>query len=61
VHKEDFESIEEWHSNDHNNYLVGIIHFKKLQENDWWKKNNVSLVLTADPIIESLEIVKLKK
>jgi homoserine dehydrogenase len=41
--------------------LVGIIHFKKLQENDWWKKNNVSLVLTADSIIESLEIVKLKK
>jgi homoserine dehydrogenase len=61
VRKDDFESIEEWHSNDHNNYLVGIIHFKKLQENDWWKKNNVSLVLTADSIIESLEIVKLKK
>ena len=61
VRKEDFESIEEWHSNDHNNYLVGVIHFKKLQENDWWKKNNVSLVLTAYPIIESLEIAKLKK
>jgi homoserine dehydrogenase len=61
IHKDDFESIEEWHSNDQINYLVGIIHFKKLQENDWWKKNNVSLILTADPIIESLEIDKLKK
>lgn len=61
VRKDDFESIEEWHSNDQSNYLVGIIHFKKLQESDWWKTNNVSLVLTADPIIESLEIAKLKK
>jgi homoserine dehydrogenase len=61
VRKDDFESIEEWHSNDQSNYLVGIIHFSKLQENDWWKKNNVSLVLTADPIIESLDIIKLKK
>ncbi|HEU5052584.1 MAG TPA: homoserine dehydrogenase [Hanamia sp.] len=61
VRKDDFESIEEWHSNDQSNYLVGIIHFSKLQENDWWKKNKVSLVLTADPIIESLDIIKLKK
>ena len=61
VRKEDFESMEEWHSNDQINYLVGVIHFKKLQESDWWKKNNVSLILTADPIIESLDIVKLKK
>jgi homoserine dehydrogenase len=61
IHKDDFESIEEWHSNDQINYLVGIIHFEKLKENDWWKKNNVSLILTADPIIESLDIIKLKK
>ncbi|MEO6838971.1 MAG: homoserine dehydrogenase, partial [Ginsengibacter sp.] len=61
IRKDDFESIEEWHSNEHINYLVGIIHFKKLQESDWWKQNNVSLILTADPIIESLDIVKLKK
>lgn len=61
VHKDEFESIEEWHSNEQINYLVGIIHFSKLQEGDWWKKNSVSLILTADPIIESLDIVKLKK
>jgi homoserine dehydrogenase len=61
IHKDDFESIEEWHSNEQINYLVGIIHFEKLEQSDWWKKNNVSLILTADPIIESLDIVKLKK
>ena len=61
IRKDDFESIEEWHSNDQINYLVGIIHFQKLQESDWWKTNDVSLILTPDPIIESLDIAKLKK
>jgi homoserine dehydrogenase len=61
IRKDDFESIEEWHSNEQINYLVGIIHFEKLKESDWWKRNNVSLILTADPVIESLDIVKLKK
>jgi homoserine dehydrogenase len=61
INKNDFESIEEWHSNDQSNYLIGVIHFKKLQEHDWWKKNNVSLILISDPIIETLDIIKLKK
>lgn len=61
VSKKDFESIEEWHSNDQINYLTGIIHFQKLVESDWWKKDEVSLIVEADPIIESLDIAKLKK
>lgn len=61
IPKDDFESIEEWHSNDQVNYLIGIIHFDKLQKSDWWKKEGVSLVLTADSIIESLDVDKLKK
>lgn len=61
IPKDDFESIEEWHSNDQVNYLIGIIHFDKLQKSDWWKKETVSLVLTADSIIESLDVDKLKK
>jgi len=61
IPKNDFESIEEWHSNDQVNYLIGIIHFDKLQQNDWWKKDDVSLILTADPIIESLEVEHLKR
>lgn len=61
IKKEDFESIEEWHSNENSSYLTGVIHFEKLKQSDWWKKNKVSLILNADSIIESLEIVKLKK
>src|SRR5690606_19489298 len=59
VRKDDFESIEEWHSNEQINYLIGIIHFDKLANSDWWKTNDVSLVLTGDPIIESLDVIKL--
>ena len=61
VCKDDFESVEEWHSNDQINYLIGVIHFDKLAKSDWWKTNEVSLILTGDPIIESLDVVKLKK
>ena len=61
IPKEDFESIEEWHSNEQVNYLIGIIHFSKLAESGWWKENQVSLILAADPLIESLDVTRLKK
>ena len=61
IPKEEFESIEEWHSNQNRNYLVGIIHFSKLQNSTWWKENEVSLILYPEAVIESLVLVKLKK
>jgi len=61
IPKEEFEWIEEWHANESRKYLVGVIHFRKLKENDWWKKNNTSLILKPQPVIESVEIRNLKK
>ncbi len=61
IRKDDFESIEEWHSNNQINYLIGIIHFEKLAKTTWWKENEVSLILTAEEIIESLDVERLKK
>lgn len=61
VPKDDFESIEEWHSNEQVNYLIGIIHFEKLRKSTWWKENGVSLIVSADPLIESLDVSRLKK
>ena len=61
VRKDDIETVEEFYSHEQANYLVGFIHFKKLKENDWWKKNNVSLILYPDPIIESTNGLNLKK
>lgn len=60
VPREQFEWIEEWHAGERK-YLVGVIHFKHLQNETWWKENNVSLILSPDAIIEDVEIRKLKK
>jgi len=61
IPKEKFEWIEEWHSDADRKYLIGVIHFAELQEDNWWKENNTSLILTPEPIIEDVEIRKLKK
>ncbi len=61
IPKERFEWIEEWHANEDRKYLVGVLAFSELRNSNWWKENNTSLILTPDPIIEDVEIRKLKK
>lgn len=60
IPREKFEWIEEWHAGERK-YLSGVLHFSNLKGVSWWKENNVSLILTPDPIIEDVEIRKLKK
>lgn len=61
VPREEFEWIEEWHANESRKYLIGVIHFRKLKQHNWWKENNTSLILTPQPVIESIELRNLKK
>ena len=61
IPKEKFEGIEEWHAQEKRKYLVGILPFSELKNESWWKENNTSLILTPDPIIEDIEVRKLKK
>ncbi|HWK02742.1 MAG TPA: homoserine dehydrogenase [Puia sp.] len=61
IPRDKFEWIEEWHAETDRKYLVGVIHFREIRQHDWWKQNNTSLVLTPEPIIEDVEIRKLKK
>ncbi len=61
IPKDRFEWIEEWHANEDRKYLIGVVSFDELKNNNWWRENNTSLVLTADPVIEDLELRKLKK
>jgi len=61
IPKEKFEWIEEWHAQEERKYLVAVIAFEELKTGTWWKENNTSLVLTPDPVIEDVEIRKLKK
>ncbi|HVZ97100.1 MAG TPA: homoserine dehydrogenase [Chitinophagaceae bacterium] len=61
IPKEKFEWIEEWHAQEGRKYLIAVMHFKHLAESDWWKQNNTSIVLTPEPIIEDVELKRLKK
>src|ERR1700742_147357 len=61
IPKEKFHSIEEWHADNDRKYLVGVIHFRDIKGHTWWREHGTSLVLTPDPIIEDMEVRKLKK
>ena len=62
VPKEDFESIEEWHAHEEDRkYLIGLLHFTRLQGSDWWKKDGVSLILMPDPVVEDADVKQLKR
>jgi homoserine dehydrogenase len=61
IPKEKFEWIEEWHAEEDRKYLIGVLSFNELKNNTWWKENNTSLILSPEPIIEDVEIRKLKK
>lgn len=61
IPRDRFEWIEEWHARQERKYLVGVIAFEELKKGTWWKENNTSLILAPDPIIEDVEIRKLKK
>ena len=61
IPREKFEWIEEWHAQEERKYLVGVIAFDELKDASWWKENNTSLILTPEPIIEDIELRKLKK
>ncbi len=61
IPKERFEWIEEWHADNDRKYLIGVIHFADLKKDNWWRENNTTLILTPEPIIEDVEVRKLKK
>lgn len=61
IPREKFEWIEEWHAEADRKSLVGVLPFKELKENTWWKENNTSLILSPDGVIEEIETRNLKK
>ena len=61
IPREKFEWIEEWHAQEERKYMVGVIAYHELKEYNWWRQNNTSLILSPEPVIENVEIRKLKK
>jgi homoserine dehydrogenase len=61
IPKDEFSSIEEWHSGNERSYLIGTIPYQSLIHKDWWKTNNNSLILMPNNIVEKSEVNELKK
>lgn len=61
IPKDSFEWVEELPADDDRKYLTGVIHASRLLNDSWWKENNNSLILMPDPIIENLDLVRLKE
>jgi homoserine dehydrogenase len=61
IPRERFEWIEEWHASEARKWLSGVISYKALKEDDWWKKNGVSLVVQPDPVVEEVQTRKVKR
>lgn len=61
IPREKFEWIEEWHAEADRKYLIGVVSFTELKQQNWWKENNTSLILAPDAIIEEIDTRKLKK
>lgn len=47
-----FDHIEEWSSNTKRCYVIGVLHFSKLLNTSWWKKENTSIILLPDAFTE---------
>lgn len=61
IPKEEFEWIEEFYNGQDRNYLIGVIHFSKLLNSNWWKHQGISLIALPEAIIENIEVRNLKK
>ena len=61
IPKEEFASIEEWHSGNERSYLIGTIPYSSLLHKDWWKTNKTSLILMPINIVENTELAELNK
>jgi homoserine dehydrogenase len=56
-----FETLEEWHKDTERKYLIGLLPCSELRNGDWWRKDNASLILMPDPVVEDMEVSRLKK
>ncbi len=50
-----FERIDEWSSNNERCTISGVVHFSRLRD-DWWKRKNTSLIVYPDGVIEKGEL-----
>lgn len=59
IRQDVFEWIEEWHNEYNNSWAIGVIHAAKLQSDDWWKQEGISLILCEQPVVTDVEYRKI--
>jgi len=61
IPKDSFEWTEEWHSNEGRHYIIAVMHCRELTSSLWWKTKGVSFILSYDPVIDDMDIRRLKQ
>ena len=61
INRQDFEWLEEYHSNETRQYLVGVIHFEKLKNCTWLHNDSVSIIVCPNGIIENIDLRNVQK
>lgn len=61
VNPNDFEWVDEFRVQEERQYLIGVIHFKKLKEVSWLRRKTVSVIVCPDGIIENIGYKKARE
>jgi homoserine dehydrogenase len=61
IELKDFEWVEEFFCHEQRQHLIGIIHFDKLKNAAWLRKEGVSIIVCPDGIIEDISAREIKK
>ncbi|HMJ47271.1 MAG TPA: homoserine dehydrogenase [Ferruginibacter sp.] len=59
IPKEKFEWIDEWHNEFNYSWAIGVMNASHLFEGNWWRINDMSLILCADPFLENIDYKKI--
>ncbi|MEJ7912246.1 MAG: homoserine dehydrogenase [Chitinophagaceae bacterium] len=60
INKHDFQWIDEWHSTQHRQVIIGLIHASVLMEAKWFQDVSVSVIVMPDGIVER-EVLSVKQ
>ena len=61
IEVKDFEWVEEFFCHEQRQHLIGVIHFDKLKNAAWLRKEGVSIIVCPDGIIEDISAREIKK
>lgn len=61
IELKDFEWVEEFFCHEQRQHLIGVIHFDKLKNAPWLRKEGVSIIVCPDGVIEDISAREIRK